>query len=100
MRTKAEMGVMQPEAEESREPQKLEEARTGDGREGSPADALTLGSWLPELPRGLKSLILSFLKHLLKSNSIMQVCFFSRSKDSTLGIISIQFHLTRFGLSL
>lgn len=62
MRTKAEMGVMQPEAEESREPQKLEEARTGDGRECSPGDALTLGSWLPELPRGLKSLILSFFE--------------------------------------
>lgn len=60
MRTKAEMGVMQPEAKESWEPRKLEEARTGDGRECSPADTLTLDFWLPELHSALKSLILLF----------------------------------------
>lgn len=60
MRTKAGMGVMPPEAKESREPQKLEEAKTGDWRECRPADTLTLDFWLPELHGGLKSLILLF----------------------------------------
>lgn len=35
MRTEAAMAVMQPEASESREPQKLGGARTGDRRAGS-----------------------------------------------------------------